>query len=73
MPLIWTLATGPTLEKVIVGRVGCVAIAAGDVSRLVGFDTCNANKLIAEHTTTREMNDLIEFFRRGRSLKPMES
>jgi hypothetical protein len=38
---------------VIAGRAGCVAF------RLVDLDTCSANKLIAEHTTTRETNDLI--------------
>jgi hypothetical protein len=69
VPVIWTLETGPTLEKVIEGRAGCVAVAAGAVSRLVGLDICNANKLREEHKTTRETNDLIRSFVLRKDLK----
>jgi hypothetical protein len=73
VPLIWTLATEPTLEKVIEGRAGCVAAAADAVSGLLDLDICNENKLREKHKTTRETSDLIEFFRGGEVWKPMKT
>jgi hypothetical protein len=58
------LDTGPTLEKVIAGSAGCVAIPAeAVVAEPTGLVSCNAKRLRAEQRTSRETNDLIGVFR----------